>query len=42
MRAVCVLALLLVGFAHKPLNLDYHSIPASELAAYTLPDGTLP
>ncbi|MDR6821118.1 hypothetical protein J2X76_006319 [Neorhizobium sp. 2083] len=41
-RALCVLALLFVGFAHKPLNLDYHSIPASELAAYTLPDGTLP
>ena len=41
-RMICALALLLVGFAHKPPALDYHSIPASELAQYTLPDGTLP
>ncbi len=41
-RTICALALLFVGFAHKPPTLDYHSIPNSELAQYTLPDGTLP
>lgn len=41
-RMICVLALLFVGFAHKPPVLEYHAIPASELAQYTLPDGTIP
>lgn len=41
-RMICALALLLVGFAHKPPVLDYHSIPSSERAEYTLPDGSIP
>lgn len=38
-RLVCVLALILVGFAHKPLS----AAPlAVQFSAYMLPDGTLP
>ena len=41
-RMLCALALLMVGFAHKVPALDHGSIPLSEIAHYTLPDGTLP
>lgn len=41
-RIICVLALLLVGFAHKPLMLANSQIPLSEIAQYVLPDGTTP
>ncbi len=36
------MALLFIGFAHKPPALYAHSIPASELSQYTLPDGSVP
>ncbi|MDI7922398.1 hypothetical protein [Ferirhizobium litorale] len=41
-RMLCALALLMVGFAHKVPALDYGPIPLSEIAHYTLPDGSLP
>lgn len=41
-RTMCALALLLVGFAHKPPALADNQIPLSEIAQYVLPDGTLP
>ena len=40
-RIICALALILVGFAHKPPQ-AFTTVPASEFAAYVLPDGTLP
>ena len=40
-RIICALALILVGFAHKPPQ-TVSTVPASEFAAYVLPDGTLP
>lgn len=40
-RIVCALALLFVGFAPPP-DLYPDAIPASVLAQYTLPDGTVP
>jgi hypothetical protein len=39
-RIACAIALLSVGFAHKPLELQAPS--QVELAAYTLPDGSVP
>lgn len=40
-RILCVLALVMVGFAHKPVAA--HAAPStSEIAAYALPDGSLP
>lgn len=40
-RILCAIALLCVGFAHKtPVSVT--AIPTAELAAYTLPDGSLP
>lgn len=41
-RTLCALALLLVGFAHKPPVLHAQAIQAADLAHYALPDGTLP
>lgn len=43
-RMLCALSLLLVAFAHRPLALDDAASVASsvELAAFVLPDGTLP
>lgn len=41
-RALCTLALLFVGFAHEPAVGQQRTIPATELAQYVLPDGTLP
>ncbi|MDP2731991.1 MAG: hypothetical protein Q8O63_02600 [Hoeflea sp.] len=43
-RMLCALSLLLVAFAHKPLALDDAAsvISSAELAAFVLPDGTLP
>ncbi|MCX8996842.1 hypothetical protein NOF55_06970 [Rhizobiaceae bacterium BDR2-2] len=40
-RIVCALALILAGLAHKPPALAA-AVPMSELAAYVLPDGTVP
>ncbi len=40
LRMACAIALLSVGFAHKPL--DVQALSQVELAAYTLPDGTVP
>ena len=41
MRVMIIVALTMIGFAHKPVMAG--SLPASvEYAAYTLPDGTLP
>lgn len=40
MRILCALALLFVGFAHQPLAIA-ETVPL-DLAAYALPDGTLP
>lgn len=39
-RLACTLALVLVAFAHRPATTG--PVPAPELAAYMLPDGTLP
>lgn len=43
-RMLCALSLLLVAFAHRPLSLDATAAgySAAEVAAYVLPDGTLP
>lgn len=41
-RILCALAFLLLGFAHKPPVVEAGPIPASEVADYILPDGTLP
>lgn len=38
---LCTLALLFVGFAHKVPDV-FGGLPPQELAAYTLPDGSLP
>jgi hypothetical protein len=38
-RFACVLALLLVAFAHRPMA--FAAVPF-DVAAYTLPDGTIP
>ncbi|MDZ7874047.1 MAG: hypothetical protein U5N27_13435 [Rhizobium sp.] len=40
-RIICAIALLCVGFAHKTPVIE-SAIPLSELASYTLPDGTIP
>lgn len=42
LRILCAVAFLLLGFAHKPPVVDASPIPASEIADYILPDGTLP
>ncbi|WP_097141761.1 hypothetical protein [Rhizobium subbaraonis] len=44
LRIFCAIALLCVGFAHKPpvLPLAPSSLPIDEVAQYVLPDGTLP
>lgn len=41
-RIMCALALLCLGLAHKPPVLATAGIPLTEIAAYVLPDGTLP
>lgn len=41
-RALCVLALLAVGFSHRAPTIAYPLLSAEEVAALTLPDGTLP
>lgn len=41
-RVLCAIALLSVGFAHKVPVVFPEQIAAAELAAYVLPDGTLP
>lgn len=40
-RVLCALALLLVGFAHKPPVVDRYGISPAEIAQYVLPDGTI-
>ncbi|YBV95679.1 hypothetical protein M1D80_18980 [Phyllobacteriaceae bacterium JZ32] len=39
-RFICALALVLLAFAHRPVDLGHGS--GVDLAAYTLPDGTVP
>lgn len=39
LRILCAVALLFVGLSHQPVSASYPS--ALELAAYTLPDGTI-
>lgn len=41
-RALCVVALLAVGFSHRAPVLAAAPLSAAEIAALTLPDGTLP
>ncbi|MCM2475362.1 hypothetical protein HGO38_17920 [Rhizobium sp. CG5] len=41
-RTLCVIALIAVGFAHRTPTLTPSSLSPAELAALTLPDGTLP
>lgn len=41
-RLICALALIMVGFAHKAPILDHPVFNLAQLAAYTLPDGTVP
>lgn len=41
-RVLCTLALLFVGFAHRPPVIQPQPIAATELAQYVLPDRTLP
>lgn len=41
-HAFCMLALFAVGFAHKVPSVSASPLTPSEIAAYTLPDGTLP
>lgn len=41
-RLICALALIMVGFAHKPPASNHPVFNFAELAAYTLPDGTIP
>lgn len=41
-HAFCMLALIAVGFAHKIPNASASPLTPAEIAAYTLPDGTLP
>lgn len=42
MRILCAIALLFVGLSHKPPTVHASTFTPAELAAYTLPDGTLP
>ncbi|MDZ7603850.1 MAG: hypothetical protein U1A06_21010 [Hoeflea sp.] len=43
LRMLCALSLLLVAFAHRPLAVESApAISTADLAAYVLPDGTLP
>lgn len=41
-HALCMLALFAVGFAHKIPSVSASPLTPSEIASYTLPDGTLP
>lgn len=41
-RALCVVALLAVGFSHRAPTFASPLLSAEEIAALTLPDGTLP
>ncbi len=41
-RMLCAIALLSVGFAHKVPVVFPAEVAAADLAAYVLPDGTLP
>ncbi|MBV2183422.1 MAG: hypothetical protein KUL88_02615 [Rhizobium sp.] len=41
-RALCVVALLAVGFGHRTPALAFPQFSAEDAAAMTLPDGTLP
>lgn len=42
--ALYAVALILVAYAHKPISLDLSTgtVPQAELAAYALPDGSVP
>lgn len=42
LHALCMLALIAVGFAHKAPSLSHAHLTPTEIVAYTLPDGSLP
>jgi hypothetical protein len=42
LRLICAFALCALAFAHTPIDARAFGIPLSEVAAYTLPDGTVP
>ncbi|MFC3318233.1 hypothetical protein ACFOHY_15580 [Rhizobium rosettiformans] len=41
-RMICVVALVLLGLAHRPVVSSVPQLSPQEIAALTLPDGTLP
>lgn len=41
-RMICVIALVLLGLAHRPVVSSVPQLSPEEIAALTLPDGTLP
>ncbi|PPJ45065.1 hypothetical protein C0075_04635 [Rhizobium sp. KAs_5_22] len=41
-RALCVIALLAVGFSHRAPSFASPALSAAEVAAMTLPDGSVP
>jgi hypothetical protein len=41
-RMICVIALVLLGLAHRPATSPAPQLSPQEIAALTLPDGTLP
>jgi hypothetical protein len=41
-RMICVIALILLGLAHRPLATSAPQLSPQEIAALTLPDGTMP
>lgn len=42
LRLICTFALCALAFAHTPIEGRASGIPLSEMAAYTLPDGSVP
>jgi hypothetical protein len=42
LRLICVIALLGLGFAHKPIYAEQTSLSRSDLQQYMLPDGSIP
>ena len=42
MSMICVMALVLLGFAHRPVVSSSPQLSPQEIAALTLPDGTVP
>lgn len=42
LRALCAIAFVCIGLAHKPPHVSAQTLSSKDLALYTLPDGTLP